>query len=242
MQRPGEVVVERGVGRGRQHLGGVDHGPPVDPVDAGEEGLAAVDVERRAESARAHAEVDHRPRSVGVLDQVGVAGVLHGRRRAAPTEDRIGRARLERPLDRARPGDRDGVPALGAALGDEQVPPAVAAVEVRALGVGEPGPLPHGSRGLEHLGAREVDARLRDDRQRPAVGRSAGSRPQYVSTHVPSSSQARSGSIPPRPVSTIGSDHGPAGSVAVTTNCSPGASTFVVTSQKTPSRWRRVGA
>jgi hypothetical protein len=56
-----------------------------------------------------------------------------GRDRAARAEHRVGRVPLERPLGGGPPGDADAVPALGAALGDQQVPVAAAAVQVRRL-------------------------------------------------------------------------------------------------------------
>ena len=68
------------------------------------------------------AEQDHPPRAVGRLDQVGVAGVLHGVVRAAVAEDRVVRAALEGPQRRDAAGDRDRVAGTGAALGDQQVP------------------------------------------------------------------------------------------------------------------------
>lgn len=58
---------------------------------------------------------------------------------------------------------------------------------------------------------------------------------------VPSSSQARSGSMPGTPGSRTGSDQGPAGSVAVKSML-PSLLTLVTISQKRPSWWRRVGA
>ncbi len=59
--------------------------------------------------------------------------------------------------------------------------------------------------------------------------------PATVHQQLPSSSHARSGSMPPTPGSRIGSDHGPAGSVAVNTMFPPPWLTLVTISQNRPS-------
>lgn len=66
--------------------------------------------------------------------------------------------------------------------------------------------------------------------------------PATVTQHTPSSSQARSGSMPGTPGSGTGSDQGPAGSVAETSRLPPPSLTLVVISQKRPPWWRSVGA
>jgi hypothetical protein len=48
--------------------------------------------------------------------------------------------------------------------------------------------------------------------------------------------------MPVSPDSRTGSDHGPAGSVAVTSRLPPPGATLVVISQNRPSWWRSVGA
>lgn len=63
---------------------------------------------------------------------------------------------------------------------------------------------------------------------------------EYTHQQVPSSSQARSGSMPGTPTGT-GSDQGPAGSLAVTRTV-PAPVTTVVIIQKRPSWCLRVGA
>ena len=65
--------------------------------------------------------------------------------------------------------------------------------------------------------------------------------PATVHQAVPSSSQARSGSMPGTPGSRTGSDQGPAGSVAVKSML-PSLLTLVTIGQKRPSWWRREGA
>lgn len=48
--------------------------------------------------------------------------------------------------------------------------------------------------------------------------------------------------MPGTPGAQMGSDHGPAGSVAVTIRLPPPSLQLVTISQKRPSWWRRVGA
>ncbi|MDQ0936606.1 hypothetical protein QFZ49_006581 [Streptomyces turgidiscabies] len=66
--------------------------------------------------------------------------------------------------------------------------------------------------------------------------------PATVHQQVPSSSQTRSGSMPGTSGAQTGSDHGPAGSVAVTIRLPPPLLQLVTISQKRPSWCRRVGA
>ena len=105
-------------------------------------------------------------------------GVLHRLVGAAVGDQRIARVALERPLRGPRPGDRHRVAALGAALGDEQVPPVADAVEVRTLGELAAGARPEPAALGQHLAGQRVDRRLDDAlaalRPEARVGHQAG--------------------------------------------------------------------
>ena len=137
-----EGVLEGVIHRRDDETGLIYSRPPIDPIDADEEGFPAVDMEARGLAAGSDTEVNGSPGAVGQLDQVRMPGVLHGVRTASVAQDRIVRRSLERAVERSRAGDRHRVPPLGAAFGQQQVPPAVDRVEVRSLRVSESGALP----------------------------------------------------------------------------------------------------
>ena len=136
--------------------------PAVHPGDRGDERFPAERRERLGHAERAHAEQHQRRAAVRRVDQVGVAGVLDRAGRAARAEHRVGRVPFERALRGRAPGDADAVPALGAALGDHQVPVVAAAVQVRRLRELQPGARPQRARLLERLAGLEVDPDLLD--------------------------------------------------------------------------------
>lgn len=163
------------------------------------------------------------------MDQVGVPGVLDGVVGAAVSEDRVGRARLERAGGRTAAGDRDTMAALGAALGDEQVPVVADPVQVRrlrGLGAGPAGPEP--VRCSVRLPGGRVETDLRDPGDRAPAG----------AVLVPDQVGIDAGT----PGAQMGSDQGPVGSVAVTIRLPPPSVQLVTINQKRPSWWRRVGA
>ena len=120
----------------------LDARPAVDPLDAREEGLATERGERAREAARPHAERDERGAAVRRFDEVRVADVLHRTRGAARGQDRVAREPLEGTVRRGAARDGHRVTALGAALGDQQIPVVAAAVEVRTLGSMQAGARP----------------------------------------------------------------------------------------------------
>lgn len=170
------VLLDRAGGERPRELGQVqgdlaDDRPVVPPGHGCQERFAAEHVPARGAAARSYAEQHHPPGAVGALDQVGVPGVLDGVVGAAVGEDRVGRARLERALGRTTAGDRDTVAALGAALGDEQVPVVADPVQVRrlrGLGAGSAGPEP--VRCAVRLPGGRVDTDLRDPGDRAPAG------------------------------------------------------------------------
>ena len=113
--------------------------------------------------------------------------------------------RLERALRRPAAGDGDRVPALGAALGDEQVPPLADPVEVRPLGELAAGPLPERAPLAEHRAGDRVDATAA--RARPGRRAEAGVGDISRCRRRPTPGRGRC----PGPGIRTGSDHGPAG-------------------------------
>ena len=149
----------------------VDRRPPVVlPVHRRDEGLAAEGRERAGHAARSHPEQNAEPFAAGADDQVAVAGVLDGADRRASGHQRVLRRRLERTLGRVSARDADAVAALGAALGDHEVPGAVDLVEVRRLGELPSGARPQRPRLLERDVVVEVDLHLQDAEVRAEVG------------------------------------------------------------------------
>src|SRR5262245_42063312 len=117
-------------------------GPTVPvPLDRSDERLAAKVVMRPA--GRTNPEQD-RPRApVLALDEVGVAGRLHGMPRpVAMGEQRPVRRRGERAVGLAAAGDDDGMAVTRPTLRREEVVPVAAPVEVRRLGPDAAGALP----------------------------------------------------------------------------------------------------
>ena len=159
-----EFVDERRVSRWHPVAPLVEDRPVVLPANGGEERLASVHVELRCEPARPHTEVHRRPLPGWQLDEVRVAGVLDRVRGAAVREDRVRRIAFVRPGDGSRPRHRNRVAARGSALRDQQVPPAVAPVDVRGLRRREPGSAPEAPRLGQQDAGRGVDAGLHDDR------------------------------------------------------------------------------
>ena len=90
------------------------------------------------------------------------------------------------PVGRRAAGDRDGVAALGAALGDQQVPVPSRSIQVRRLRVLQPGARTRSARGRR--APRPVAASMRH-RAMPWPR-------EKWTQQLPSSSQARSGSMP----------------------------------------------
>ena len=137
----------------------------VAPRDRGDEGLPSECREGSGHAARANAEQHQQPLAVGAEDEVAVPGVLDRPVGAARGEQRVGRRVLERSLGARGPRDAHAVAALGAALGDDEVPPVADAVEVRGFGELPADARPDAARLLERAAGLEVDARL----QQPAV-------------------------------------------------------------------------
>ena len=98
----------------------------------------------------------------------GLDGVVRG----AVGEDGVVRALLPvlRAGEGAGAGDGDAVARAGAALGQEEVPPAIATVEVRALGVAHAGALPEVAGSAQVLPGERVDREAAD----PAAVRAPG--------------------------------------------------------------------
>ena len=142
----------------------VENGPAVLPANGGKERLASVDMELRGEPARPHTEVHRGPLPGRQLDEVRAAGVLDRVGGTAVREDRVRGIAFVRPGDGSRPRYRNGVTARGAALRDQQVPPAVAQVQVRSLRRREPGSAPEPLRLRQQDAGRRVDSGLQDDR------------------------------------------------------------------------------
>ena len=82
------------------------------------------------------------------------------------------------PSGRVAAGDADAVTALGAALGDHQVPRAVDLVEVRRLGELAAGARPQRARLLERDVVVEIDLHLQDAEVRADLGAARGSDPE----------------------------------------------------------------
>ena len=144
-----EVIVERrGIDVFRRHHR-CHHRPTVDPLDVGGERLPAERREAAGHPPRAHPEEHGDPRPVRRLEEVAVAGVLDRPVGAAGAQHRVVRARLERPGRRRRAGDADAVAALGAALGDHQVPPVPDAIQVWRFREHQPAARPQRPRRLE---------------------------------------------------------------------------------------------
>ena len=158
-----------------------EHRPAVGPDDLVGEGLPAEHVPLRAGAAgparRGRRSPSRRPgRSTRSACPVFCTGSSVPR----CGDQRVGRVALERPLRRARPRAMvTAWPALGAALGDQQVPPVADPVEVRALrGTCRPCPTRATARSVQHLAGQRVDRRLDDAlaavRAEAGVGHQAG--------------------------------------------------------------------
>ena len=93
-----------------------------------------------------------------------------GRIVRAGRDERILRRRLERTLGTVAAGDADAVAALGAALGDHQVPGAVHLVQMRCLGELPARARPQRPRLLERDVIVEVDLHLQDAEVRADAG------------------------------------------------------------------------
>ena len=165
------------------------HRPAVHPDDLRREGFAAEHVPVRRASPGPDAELDHPPAAVGPRTRSAWPVFWTGR--SVPRWVRIGLAGSPRTGPAGTgPGDGHRVAALGAALGDQQVPLVADPVQVRRLrGLGA------GAR-PEPVAARPVPRRWtgRCDWTMPSQP------PARAASHqqVPSSSQARSGSMPGR--------------------------------------------
>src|SRR5665647_104448 len=119
-----------------------------------------MEVLRRPDGA--HPEVDHRPRAVGPLHEVGVPGGLHGPVCPPAREYGVLVVAAEWPVWGGTSGHRHRVPALGATLGDEQVPDALDLVQVRRLGGLPTGAGPQSPGLTDRLTTGRVDRRLED--------------------------------------------------------------------------------
>jgi len=158
----GEVDVDAGAGsRVQRHR--VDGRPAVvPPVHGRHEGLATERRECAGHAARAHAEQHAQPVAVRPDDEVAGAGVLHGADRGPRGHQGVLRRGLEGALRRVAARDRDAVAALGATLGDHEVPASVDRVQVRRLGELAPGARPDRAGLLEGHVPIEVDPDLLD--------------------------------------------------------------------------------
>ena len=140
--QPAHVHVERDL------LALVDHRPALRvPAHRRQEGLTPEVLPVKA-PLRAEGEEHHPPVSFAVLHQVGVPGPLDRltERRVAVGEDRVARARLERPPGRAGARHRHHVPVLRIPLGDHEVVAPGDLVEVRPLRIAAARPFPDDAR------------------------------------------------------------------------------------------------
>ena len=247
--QPGAGIGGGGPRSGEGHLDqrryptvpGGEHGPAVLPHHRHEERLAAEVVVVAAVGA--HAEQHGPPAAVGGLDEVGVADSddVDPAAEVPVGQDRVGTVALVRTGHRVRPRNGHRVVELGATLGREQVVGAVDLVQVRPL---RPDDTEHRAVPQDVL---RPDQRLsgRVELAQPHLGLVVplrhGGQPGAVHPDVPSSSKKIDGSMPSTSSQT-GSDHGPAGSVAVIRKLPPRASSLGRRACRPARRGRRGGA